>query len=501
MCASIIARCRASPVDANLLVATGISKRFGATVALDGVDLAARFGTVHALIGENGAGKSTLINILAGRTSADAGTITLDGIELRGRSPVLRLRAGVATVFQSPMLFERMSWEENLAFGGFAGPGVRLEITALRNRAYALASPLGLDLPRQNAPVATLSITDRVRLEILRALSVLILDEPTSVLGPVELARFLELLRRLRSEGRVVILVTHKLAEAMAVADEITILRAGRKIAQQRASDTNESALARLMIGELPSASPGPAETRAAGTVALSFNGIVADHQGRRVLDGISLEIKRGEIVGIAGVEGNGQIELAALCAGVIAPVAGQIAIAGGGAIAVLPQNRDLDGLILEMTLWENLLLAQPVRARFVGPLGRLRRAAASAFGAAMLEHYAIRAPHPAIVAAALSGGNRQRLTIARALASNPSVIVAHDICRGLDLSATAEVHRRLREYAAAGGAVLLISTDLDEIFALCRRIYVINRGRLTEVPSGDHDPERLGLLMAGAAA
>jgi ABC-type uncharacterized transport system ATPase subunit len=487
-----------------LLTTAGITKRFGRTIALDRVDFAAAPGTIHALIGENGAGKSTLINILAGRIDSDGGTITLDGAELRGRSPAARLRAGVAAVFQSPMLFERLSWEENLALGSFTEARARIDLTTIASRARTLGQSLGLELPPSGTPVAALAIGDRVRLEILRALSftprVLILDEPTSVLAPAELARFLEMLRRLRGEGRIVILVTHKLAEALAVADDVTILRAGRKVAECRTAATDEAELARLMIGELAPQPPADL-SRASDATALTLENIVVEDRGRRVLDSISLRIDRGEIVGVAGVDGNGQAELAAVLAGIVEPSSGSIQTAREDGVAVIPQNRDREGLILAMTLAENLLLARPLREKFTGPSGLMRSGAISDFCATTLTEYAIRAPGPDTIVAALSGGNRQRLTVARALAGDPCVIVAHDICRGLDLRATAELHRRLRNYAAAGGAVLLISSDLEEIFALCRRIYVMSGGRLREISSDNRNPQWLGLLMSGAAS
>ena len=488
-----------------MLTATGITKRYGRTIALGGVDFAARPGEIHALIGENGAGKSTLINILAGRTAADAGRIELDGVALLEGSPATTLRRGVAAVFQTPMLFERMSWEENLAFGGASQSRLRLDLSAVTERAYALAGDLGFALPPPGTSIADCSITAQVRLEIVRALSfnprVLILDEPTGVLAPAELAAFLAMIRGLRAAGRIVIIVTHKLAEALAVADRITVLRAGRKVVELPAAETNAIELARLMIGELPAAGGIPRATRATGTVALTLENIVYEAAGRRVLDDLSLRLAPGEIVGIAGVEGNGQAELAAILSGAVTPSAGQIRIAEGGAVAVIPQNRDREGLILEMTLWENLLLAAPLRKRFASRAGMLRRRGAAEFCAELLARFAIRAPGPAATAAALSGGNRQRLTVARAFACAPRAIVAHDVCRGLDLRAVAEVHQRLREYVAAGGAVLLIASDLDEIFALSDRIHVISRGRLTAVAPADRDPARLGLLMSGAAA
>jgi len=488
-----------------LLVATGITKRFGPTLALAGVDFQAHAGSIHALIGENGAGKSTLINILTGRASADSGNVTLDGNALISRSRAACLRAGIAAVFQSPMLFEHMSWEENLAFGGFETTGAHLDPAAIRRQAHAVAEPLSVSLPRDNARIATLSVSDRVRLELIRALSyrprVLILDEPTSVLGPTELARFLELLRHLRGEGRVVILVTHKLGEALAVADDITILRGGRKIAERRAGDTSETELARLMIGDLPAASSTSSPTALSREPVLRLDQVVVEHNDRHVLDGLSMHINRGEIVGVAGVDGNGQSELAALLARVLQPSAGEIAGNGANSITVLPQNRDLDGLILDMPLWENLLLVRPLRRRFVSSFGKIQRTAAREFAAITLAQYGIRVPNAESAAGALSGGNRQRLTVARALASDPAVIVAHDIGRGLDFNASSEVHRCLRAYAATGGAVLLISTDLDEIFALCHRIYVISNGRLTEVPGDEWSPEQIGLLMSGTAS
>jgi simple sugar transport system ATP-binding protein len=345
-----------------------------------------------------------------------------------------------------------------------------------------------------------------VRLEILRALRftprVLILDEPTSVLAPAELSRFLEMLRRLRGEGRIVILVTHKLAEALAVADDVTILRAGKKVAERRTAATDETELAHLMIGELAPQPPADlSRASSSDALALTLENIVVEDRGRRVLDSISLRIDQGEIVGVAGVDGNGQAELAAVLAGIVKPSSGSIQTAREDGVAVIPQNRDREGLILAMTLAENLLLARPLREKFTGPGGLMRSSAIRDFCAATLTEYAIRAPNSDTIAAALSGGNRQRLTVARALAGNPSAIVAHDISRGLDLRATAELHRRLRNYAAAGGAVLLISSDLEEIFALCRRIYVMSGGRLREISTDDRNPQRLGLLMSGAAS
>ncbi len=495
-----------------MLETRAISRRFGRTLALDRVAFRARPGEIHALIGENGAGKSTLINIISGRLKPDAGELLLDGARLDAGASARRGRtARIAAVYQSPMLFERMSWEENLALGGFASGASPRALDAVAARARAIAAAAGFALPPPRAIVADRSVADRVRLEIVRALSfdprVLILDEPTSLLAPAELEIFLAAMRRLRAAGRIVVIVTHKLGEALAVADRITVMRNGRAIAERDAAGTSENELARLMIGALPAAATHPASARvaaASAASALTLERATVARAGRVLLDEISLTLRPGEIAGVAGVDGNGQSELVELLAGLCPLAAGRVSPApgaDGGALAVIPQHRDRDGLVLEMSLWENLLLAAPLRARFVRG-GLIGGRAARAFCADLLKRFAIRAPDgPGGSASALSGGNRQRLAVARALAAAPRVIVAHDICRGLDLGAAAQVRRRLADFAATGGAVLLISTDLDELLECCGRLFVIVRGRLIETAAADRDPARLGLLMAGAAA
>ena len=498
-----------------MLEAVAITRRFARTLALDRVDFRACPGEIHALVGENGAGKSTLINIFAGRLKADEGSLSLDGTALTPGSAHLALKAGIVAVYQSPMLFERMSWEENLALGGFGTTRSRHHPAAAAERARPLAVRLGFDLPPAGTPVEHCSIGERVRLEILRALSfdprVLILDEPTGVLAPTELGPFLELLRRLRGEGRIIIIVTHKLAEALAVADRVTVLRHGRVVAEHKAAETNEAELARLMIGEIsrsgeingatdaaaPSGVPlAPTDSRA--TPLLTVQNLTLECDGRRVLDAIDFKLAPGEIMGIAGVDGNGQRELVEILARIRTPTAGRIRLAANdGAMAVIPQNRDLDGLILDMSLWENLMLTRALRGRFTHR-GWLRRSQATAYCGSLLERFQIRSSGAVSNAMTLSGGNRQRLAVARALAGAPAVLVAHDVCRGLDVRATAQVRRMIREFAAAGGAVLLISSDLDELLALSVRLAVICRGRLHALPEHDRSAERIGLLMSG---
>ncbi len=488
-----------------MLTASRISKRFGRTLALDGVDFEARPGEIHVLLGENGAGKTTLANVLAGRLRPDAGAVALDGRPLRAGSPGSALKAGIAAVHQSSMLFERFSWEENLALGGFCADSRRLDLELTAARAAALAAKIGFGLPARGSTVEQRSVAERVRLEVLRALSfnprVLILDEPTGALAPTEVAPFLDSLRRLRDEGRIVILITHKLAEALSVADRITVMRQGRVVTTREAAGAAVAELARLMVGEL--AADEARATHATGDIALAIHDLTLDHDGRRILDGVSFAVRRGEIAGIAGVDGNGQTELVEILAGARRATAGRVALSDARAgetapIAVIPQNRDLDGLILAMALWENLLLARPIRRRLVRR-GWLDRRGALDLCRDLIARFRIRAAGPEVTAASLSGGNRQRLGVARALATQPRVLVAHDVCRGLDLAAAAEVHRTLVRFAAAGGAVMLLSSDLDELLELSDRLAVLSRGRLREVEPAERNPERLGMLIAGA--
>ncbi len=512
-----------------MLAARNLTRRFGPLLALDRVDFSAHPGEIVALLGENGAGKSTLTNILAGRLRPDAGAIELGGRALRVGSAAAALEAGIAAVHQSPMLFERMSWEENLALGGFGrdfagdaagrrsagrarAAGWIIDLAATAAQAAQTASQLGFALPPPGATLEHRPMAERVRMELLRALGfkprVLLLDEPTGLLAPDELVAFMELLRRLRDEGRIVILVTHKLAEALAVADRIVVLRRGRVVASLPSGALDENELARLMIGELASAATeGPAPSPGARGPVFEINKLVVDRGGWRALDGIDLAVAAGEIVGIAGIDGNGQGELVEAIAGVRAPASGSIRAVTEGAdrprrqtIGVIAENRDLDGLVLEMSLWENLVLAKPLAERARGRFGWLSGARAQALCADLLHRFRIRALNPQIPAAALSGGNRQRLCVARALESRPRILVAHNVTRGLDLVAAAEMHRMLTAFAAAGGAVVLLSSDLDELNALCSRLVVLSRGRLRTVAPGERDPARLGLLMSGAA-
>jgi simple sugar transport system ATP-binding protein len=473
-------------------------------LALADVDFCAWPGEIHALVGENGAGKSTLISLFAGRLRPDSGCVMLNGTVVGAGSAAGALAHGIAAVYQSPMLFERMRWEENLALGGFSPR--RFDPGKVVSDASALAGELGFTLPPPGAIVERRSVSERVRLEILRALSfhprVLILDEPTSVLSPAELEPFLQLLRHLRNEGRIIILVTHKLGEALAVADRITVLRRGRVVGERPAGETNETELANLMMGDAAPTHSTPTPGVKSGTPVLELNRLTLKSGERRILNDISLTMTAGAIVGIAGVDGNGQDELVEVLAGVRAPSSGSVRLCShdrdtSHRVAVIPQNRDVDGLILELSLWENLLLSRSLRSRLGMRLGWIRQSRAVQLCEELMHHFNVRGNGPVALAGSLSGGNRQRFVVARALAGTPDAIIAHDICRGLDLRAAGELRARLRDYAAQAGAILLISSDLEELLELSHRLYVLNRGSLTEVKGETRDMAEIGLLMS----
>jgi simple sugar transport system ATP-binding protein len=501
----------------------GLSKRFGSVQALDGAELVARSGEVHALLGENGAGKTTLLSILAGLRTPDTGTIRVDGGVVTLPTARSAWRRGIGLVHQHFALVGRMTVLENLALGRrTSAHGLGLGMAGLRRRAGQLAGETGLDVPL-DARVEELGVGDRQRAEILKVLlrdpGILILDEPTAVLAPSEVDRLLALLRRLADEGRAVLLVAHKLDEVLRVGDAFTVLRQGRTVLQAPRADVDAETLADAMVG-----SADVAEAAAAGDAAAPPDGVgsppPAGHPGRVVahlhgvrvaptrggagLDDADLELREGEIVGIAGVEGNGQRELALILSGRVDAEAGRVETPRDPAF--IPQDRSHEGLVGGFTVTENLALRLQRDPAFrLGPLMRwpaLRAAARDA-----IRDYGIRTPGPGTPVGALSGGNQQRVVVARELHGTPTLIVAENPTRGLDVAGAAFVHETLRERARPGGAgpaaaVALISTDLDEILSMSDRIFVLVRGRLTEVPAHEQSREGVGRrMLAGGDA
>lgn len=466
----------------------GISKRFGAIQALHGVDLRVRAGTVHALLGENGAGKSTLMHVAFGILHPDAGSVHPARGARRGAGEP---RPGVGMVHQHLSLVPAMSALENFELGA-GGPG-RLDLGRARRRLEALGDASGLRVPA-DLPVRDMSIVQQQRLEILKALgrdaSLIIMDEPTAVLAPAEVRDLLEWVRGFAARGGSVVLVTHKLREALAVADDITVLRRGEVVWSGVAAGTSEAQLADAIFpggGTALGAATAPAT--GATCVRARNLALVTARRSSAIADA-TFDIARGEIVGIAAVEGSGQRELLAALAGLQSPGAGELELPP--AIAFIPGDRNRDAIIPAFTLTENVALRGLGARRGAMPWTAIRAATEE-----LVARFSIAAPAADSPAGALSGGNQQRLVVARELAGNVDLVVAENPTRGLDLHATSFVHEQLRAAADRGAAVVVHSSDLDEVLALSTRVLVVFHGRVTEVAA---DRDAVGRAMLGAA-
>ena len=473
-----------------------IRKRFGATEALRGASLELEPGSVHALLGENGAGKTTLVRTLYGSVRPDSGAIELDGrgVEIQGPSQALAL--GIGMVHQHFMLVPALSVAENLLLGE-PGP-VWLPPRQRNEQARALLERFALPLDPE-ARTDSLAVAQMQRLEIARALArganVLVLDEPTAVLAPSEVDELLALLARLRDEGKSIVLISHKLEEITAVCDRVTVLRAGQTVASQPLAGLDAGQLGRLMVGDaLPP--PGLPPAVEPGPIALSLSGVRAAG-----LAGIDLELRAGELVALAGIDGNGQGPLEELLAGVRGLEAGSLRVLRPP-LALLSGDRHRTGLVLELSVEENLVLPEAALGGEppVFTSGLIRRAALRDAAHGAIERFGIKA-RPEEPARSLSGGNQQKLCVARALRARPGVLVAVNPTRGLDVAATAAVREELRREARAGTAVLLISTELDEVLELGMRIAVLFRGQLLPVAPGAHERAAIGRLMLGEGA
>lgn len=465
------------PRDALLRVA-GVSKSYGTVRALSGVSAEFRGGEIHAVLGENGAGKSTLMGVLAGFVRPDAGEAILDGVPLPLGDPQAVRARGIAMVHQHFMLVDDFTVAENLALARLERLGGPLDVDRLAEPSLDRASSLGWPVdPR--ARTGDLPVGAQQRVEILKALGgdarVLILDEPTAVLSPDEVDDLFGVLRGLRDQGAAVILIAHKLAEVFQVADRLTVLRGGVKVAEAPLGETTQEEVARWMVGE-PHDEPPPPPLEA-GPPRITLHGLrVAGDRGEEAVRGVDLVVHAGEIVGVGGVDGNGQVELAEAVAGVRSPSEGSVD--ADGPVGYIPQDRQGDGLALAMSLRDNFLIGRTDRPGLAwGPilLGR----AVSRWAAALVARFSIKVGSLSDPAESLSGGNQQKLVVGRVLDSNPRVLVAANPTRGLDIRAADFVHDRLREAAANGAAVLLISTDRDELAVLAHRTLYMSSGRL----------------------
>jgi general nucleoside transport system ATP-binding protein len=498
--------------DTPLLELRGITKRFPGVVANDHVDFVLRKGEVHALLGENGAGKSTLVNILYGLYHPDEGEIRLNGTPLRIDSPRVAIDHGIGMVHQHFMLIPVLSVAENIVLGVEPHSGPFLDLDAARERVREISERFGLAV-RPEARIDSISVGMQQRVEILKALyrgaEILILDEPTAVLTPQEAEELFAIVRSLQAEGKSIIFISHKLNEVLEIADRITVLRFGKRVDTVPREGATQEGLARMMVGrevvlrvEKTPAQPGE-------TLLAAENLVVLDDRELEACRGISFELHEGEIVGIAGVDGNGQSELIDALTGLRHPVSGRITVGGrdvtrAGARDVLdhgmghiPEDRQLRGLVLDFSLAENLALhdfRKPPESRFgwLFPRRFIERARR------LLREFDVRGGGPETPAASLSGGNQQKVVIAREVSRDPRVLVAAQPTRGLDVGAIEFVHRRLVAERDEGRAILLVSFELDEILSLSDRILVVYEGRVCAEFQPDVSEEELGFAMTG---
>ena len=494
----------------------GIVKRFPGVVANDGIGLTVRAGTVHAIVGENGAGKSTLMKILYGMQSPDEGTIEVDGNEVHLRSPRDAIALGIGMVHQHFMLADNFTVAENVILGSEPRRGVRLDVSLAEARLRELGQRYGLEVDPHEL-VEELGVGERQRVEILKVLyrgaRILILDEPTAVLVPQEVDELFDSLRGLTAEGSTVIFISHKLDEVLSVADAITVIRAGKTVAEiDDPHSVTAHQLAELMVGsELPS--PETRESTVTDRVVLAADGVTVPGAGRAAVDDVSVRIRRGEIVGIAGVEGNGQTELVGAILGTVATSAGRIELDGHdvthlavrgrreAGMGYIPEDRHREGLLLLSSLWENSILGhQSTPTNANGPW--VNRAGARARTAQIVKEFDVRTPSIDTAAIALSGGNQQKLVVGREILAEPKLLIASHPTRGIDVGAQARVWDELRAARKAGMATLLVSADLEELIGLSDTLLVMLRGRIVATldPAKVTAPE-LGEYMTGARA
>ena len=486
---------------------TDVHKHFGSVTALQGARLELRPGEIHALLGQNGAGKTTLGRILAGLTRPDGGHIRVQGSEVGLRSPSEARRRGIAMVHQHFSLVPRFTGLDNIRlFNEEAWGPAGLRRPDYEDRILERARALDLTVVLDR-PVETLSVGDRQRLELIKALMsetrILILDEPTAVLTPAEVDGLFHVLRNLAGQGAAICLIAHKLDEVMAVADRVTVLRDGAWILTKPAGQLTRSDLVAAMMGTDPAGAldRGPGEPRQVpageprGEAVARLEDVSVGPSGSAALHGISLEVRRGEVLGVAGVEGNGQRELASVLAGVRNPDGGRVKVPER--VGWIPQDRSTEGLIAEFSLTENVALALHSHPAYATGW-RLDWPKLRATTERVIADLGVRATGPSSPAMVLSGGNQQKVLTARELERGGDLLVAESPTRGLDIGAAAVVHSRIREMVRreTPAGVVLISTDLDEILDLADRIMVLVRGRLIPLPAEARDRGEIGRVM-----
>jgi len=489
----------------------GITKKFGSLIANDSINLKVAKGEIHAILGENGAGKSTLMNVVYGLTQADSGSIWVDGSEVKISEPSDALNFGIGMVHQHFMLVPVFTVAENIVLGHEVSKRGILSLTEARTKIAQIAAEFKFEV-NPDELIEDLPVGMQQRVEIIRALmydaKVLILDEPTAVLTPQETNELLNIMRTLKSKGTSIIFITHKLREVKEVADQITIIRLGKVVGSAKPNASQEE-LANLMVGRPVDLTPNVARSETGKTTLKISNLSVSNQTGRTIINNISLEVKAGEILAIAGVQGNGQSELVRAIMNLEENVTGSIQILGEelvgksvhqtihSGVAYIPESRELDGLVGTFSIAENLVLDTHGSTPF-SRAGQLSASKINDNATKLKTEFDIRAQSIYDTANSLSGGNKQKVVLARELSRQVKLVVASQPTRGLDVGSIEFVHERLLAERNSGRAVLLISTELDEVAALADRIAVIYRGEILGIVDANVSREKLGLMMAG---
>ena len=496
-----------------MLELRNIKKAFGDCVANEDVSLKVEKGTIHAIVGENGAGKSTAMKIVYGFFNPDSGDIFFDGKPVTIRNPHDAIALGIGMVHQHFMLVDTMTVAENIILGAETGSAANLDIEKANADIKKLSGDLRLNIdPR--AIIENLSVGQQQRVELLKALyrnaDFLILDEPTAVLSPQEVEEFFAILRRMKAQGKTIVIITHKLEEVLAISDEVTVMRDGRTVGQVKTSETNTQELARLIVGRDVLLRVEKTDAQPAATVLEVRNLRVTGRHGLAVED-VSFTVRAGEIVGIAGIEGNGQTELIEALAGLCRPDAGRVEFEGKDitylsarelkelGIAHIPEDRHRRGLLLNSDLSENSILGVHYRAPVTAAAGVMSTSAIEKRVEEIIERFDVRPANPDLAAKSLSGGNQQKLIIGREFELDPKLLLVSQPTRGVDIGAIEFIHRKLIELRDKGRAVLLISAELEEVTALADRLLVIREGKIVgELEPKTSSFEEIGILMTG---